>query len=308
MRHYVTERSTRAAGGSSREHTLEEVEASMSSTTEVTAENKATGSRRWTGGPGFTLVEMLIGIVVTGVVGAALVGVLRNQQVFYQENSRRVMAQKSLRQVADRMSAELRMVRKGDVVTAESDRLVTRHGETLGVVCDTASGTVYLYLHRLPDSSPETMRYLEPRYQGSWQSAPSWSDVDVDGTEHCAISGSPPGKPEEQYRKVSSWSTPLPGIGTQVYGTSRLTYEFVQQSNGEVVLQRNGDHWTGPFAASGVYFRYFQENGTELTAPVTGSSLDDIAWVRVGATAQGHDPSPARDGEQRISLRVPFRN
>lgn len=279
----------------------------MSSTTTSSADSETAGHRRWAGGSGFTLVEMLIGIVVTGIVGAALMGVLRNQQVFYQENSRRVMAQKSLRQVADRMASELRMVRKGDVVTAESDRLVARHGEAHGTVCDTASGTVYLYFHRMPDISPETMRYLEPRYQGTWQSAPSWSDFKLDGTELCAVNGSPPGKPEDRYRKVGSWSTPLPGVGTQVYGTSRLNYEFVQ-SNGEVVLERNGGHWTGPFAASDVYFRYFQEDGSELSAPVTGSSLDDIAWVRVDATAQGYDPSPARDADQRISLRVPFRN
>lgn len=268
---------------------------------------EASPVRRGSGGAGFTLVEMLIGIVVTGLVGAALVGVLRDQQVFYQESSRRVTAQKSLRRAADRASTELRMVRKGDVVTAESDRLVTRYGEAHGVVCDTASGNVYLYVHRLPESSPATVRYLEPRFQGSWQSGPSWGELDVDAAETCVLHGSPPLRAAERYRVVDSWSGSMPAVGTLVYGTSRLAYAFAER-NGRIALLRNGDRLAGPFEPADVYFRYFREDGTELSAPVTGSSLDDIAWVRLDATAQGHDPTPARDGDRTISLRVPFRN
>jgi len=257
---------------------------------------------------GFALVEMMVSIVLTGVVGAAIVGVLMEQNAFYQENSRRVMGQKSLRTTADRMGAELRMVHQGDVQTAENDRVTARHGMAAGVVCYTTSTTAFIYLHRVPDSDPETVRYLEPRFSGSWQTGLAWGDLQVDGSETCASHGAPAGKPSEHYREVTSWPGSMPEVGSLVYGTSPVTYEFVEQSDGDVVLLRNDARFAGPFDDSGEYFRYFRPDGTELSAPVGGSGLDQVSTVRIDATALGHDPNPRYQGERTISLRVLFRN
>ena len=257
---------------------------------------------------GFSLVEMMVSIVLTGVVGAAIVGVLMEQNGFYQENSRRVMGQKSLRRTADLMSTEIRMIHQGDVQTAEADRVTARHGLTAGVVCHTTSTTAFVYLHRLSDSEPETVRYLEPRFDGSWQTGLVWSDLQVDGSETCASYGAPSGKSSERYREVTSWPGSMPEVGSLVYGTSPLTYEFVEQGDGDIVLLRNDERFAGPFEESGTYFRYFRPDGTELSAPVGGSSLDQISTVRIDATALGHDPNPRYRGERTISLRVLFRN
>lgn len=260
-----------------------------------------------TGRAGFSLVEMLIGIVITGIVGAAVVGVLLEQNAFYEENSRRVTAQKSLRAAADRMSTELRMVHRGDVQTAEADRIVVRFGVANGIVCHTTGGTAYLYFHRVPDSAPSTVRYLEPRFQGSWQTGLSWGDFSQDGSQTCASHGSPSGKSAPHYRAVSSWPGSTPDVGTIVYGTVTLTYEF-DTRNGDLVLLRDGTQLARPFEQSPPYFRYFRENGSELSSPVTGSSLDQIASVQIEATAQGHDPNARFEGDRTISLSVPFRN
>lgn len=257
---------------------------------------------------GFSLVEMLIGVVVTGVVGAAVVGIFVEQSGFYQENSRRVMANKSLRVTADRMSTELRMVRQGDVRTAEADEVTVRYGVTSGVVCHTDASTVYVYLHRLPgDMPPDTIRYLEPRFQGVWQNPNLlWSDLQADGSETCADHGSPSGKASDRYREITSLST-TPQDGSLVYGTISLTYEFVDQ-NGDIALLRNGTRLAIPFEESQAYFRYFRGDGTELSSPVTGSDRNDIAYIRVDATAQGHDPNQRYQGDRSMNLRIPLRN
>lgn len=252
---------------------------------------------------GFSLVEMLISIVLTGVLGAAIVGVLMDQSAFYQTNSRMVTANKSLRGTADRMSTELRMVRQGDVVAAEPDSLTVRYGVAHGVVCYTGVSTVYLYMHRTPESQPDMVRYLEPRFQGSWETGLVWTDLQNDGSQTCASHGAPSGMPADHYQEVTSWPTSMPEVGTLVYGTDRLSYHFVVRDD-QIVLMRNGRLVAGPFRRTGAFFRYYRQDGTE----VTGSNLDDIAYVRIDATAAGHDPNQRYEGDRTIDLRVPFRN
>lgn len=244
---------------------------------------------------GFSMVEMLIAVVITGVVGAALLGVLMEQNAFYEENSRRVMAQKSLRGAVDRMSRELRMVRRGDVQAAEADQLVVTFSVAHGVVCHESGGTSYLYFHDLPASSPEGTRYLEPRFNGPWQTGLSWPGQD--GAQTCTAHGAPAGAAADRYRSVG---TSLP-VGTIVNGTETLTYEFASQ-NGGLALLRNGDRLAGPFEADPPFFRYLDEDGNS-----TGN-LDEIASVQMRATAQGHDPNPRYEGDRTIELRIPFRN
>lgn len=258
-------------------------------------------------GAGFTLIEVLVSIAITGLVGAALVNVLQDQRMFYEENSRRVSAQKSLRGTADRMSSELRMVHRGAVQTAAADRLVVDQGVAQGVVCATSAGgspEVFLNLYRRPGgAAPQSVQYLEPRFQGSWLSAPSWSDFTQQSHAECP---GPP--PANQLYVVGSWSGgSLPARGSMVRGTQPLTYEFTVR-NGQVVLLRNGRHLAGPFEQSSPYFEYFRRDGTQLSAPVTGATRDEIAAVRIEAVALGHDPNARYEGQRSIDLRVPFRN
>lgn len=252
---------------------------------------------------GFSLVEMLISVVLTGVLGAAIVGVLVDQSGFYERNSRMVTANKSLRGTADRMSTELRMVRQGDVVAAEPDSVTVRYGVGRGVVCHTTATEAYIYLHRIPEEQPNTVRYLEPRFQGSWQTGLAWTDLQTDGSQTCASHGAPSGMPAEHYQEVTSWPGSIPEVGTVVYGTDLLSYHFVDQGD-RIVLMRNDRIIAAPFRQAESYFRYYEQDGTE----VTGSNLDDIAYVRIDATAEGHDPNQRYEGDRAIDLRVPFRN
>lgn len=260
------------------------------------------------GRAGFTLVEMLVTVVITGAVGAALLGVFLEQNAFYQENTRVVTANSSLRSTTARMSTELKMVHQGDVVTAEADRLSARHGVMHGVVCHVDASSVFIYLHRVPDTEPSTVRYLEPRFDGNWQTGLSWGNLSQDTNETCADHGAPKGQPAEHYQQVglTPWPT-SPKVGSLVYGTDRVTYS-IESRGGELYLVRNGRAVTGSFEQSSQYFHYLDGNGGEVSAPVTGSSLDDIAVVRFEATALGDEPNNSYRGDRTIRLRIPFRN
>ena len=271
--------------------------------------NQLRPGRPWpsgTGGSGFTLIEMLVSIVIMGLVGAALVGVLREQRTFYEENSRLVTAQRSLRGAADWMSTELRMVHRGGVQTAETDRLIVEHAVARGVVCDTSatgSPEVYLNFYQRPTGgTPQSMRYLEPRYQGSWLPAAAWGDLSQQS--HTACAGTPP---SNQLYVTDSWPDSLPSMGSMVRGTRPLTYEFRTQGS-ELMLLRNGRVLAGPFEQSSPYFEYYRKDGSQLSAPVTGATRDEIASVQIDATATGHEQNARYQGERIISLRVPFRN
>lgn len=266
----------------------------------VTAESPRDLDR--SGAGGFSLVEIMIGVVITGVLGATLIGVLLQQNAFYEENSQLVTAQRTLRGAADRMSADLRMVHEGDVQTAERDRLVVQRGVGHGVVCHTNSGTAYLYFHQVPSSAPDQVKYLEPRFTGSWQSGLSWPSQD--GSRTCESHGSPTGGSNDRYRVASSWPSGSPEVGTVVYGTNTLTYEFDTQGD-RIMLFRNGRALTGPFEQSQTYFQYFDDNDNPISP---GGATDQIASVVIGATALGDESDARFEGDRQISLRVSFRN
>ena len=265
----------------------------------------AAGARRYAA-PGFTLVEILIGIAISGVVGAALIGVLQDQKIFYEENSRIVTAQQSIRAAADRLSRELRMVRKGAVETAQADRLVVRYPVALGAVCSASPGQASVFMHRIPaaGTSPNTVRYLDPRYNGNWQTGSGWSFTSGSTTAEsdCEGVGAPKDTASDHYQRIKGLSSSLTlDRGTMIRGTVPVEYEFADRG-GEIVLLREGRRLAGPFQESQRYFRYSEQDGT------TASNTDDIAYVRVDAVALGHEPSARYDGARRIDIRVPFRN
>ena len=97
---------------------------------------------------GFTLVEVLIVAVVTGLVGAAIVSLVLGQNRFYAKVDATVTAEQSLRAVGDLVGSELRMGRPGDILVATADSVSVRFDIYEAVVCDSVSSTaatLYVY-------------------------------------------------------------------------------------------------------------------------------------------------------------------
>ena len=113
------------------------------------------GRRRMTWRRGFTLVELVIALVVSGVVAASLAGVLRRQQHFYVDAGALVADRVALRDATGILPGELRSLAPpaGDVI-AFSDSSLEIHG-TVGaaIACDTVAGGDGILL--APGASPD---------------------------------------------------------------------------------------------------------------------------------------------------------
>jgi prepilin-type N-terminal cleavage/methylation domain-containing protein len=85
---------------------------------------------------GFTLVEVIIALVITGVLGAAITSVFITQTSFYDRQEKVGSARGVSRGAMNLLTSELRMVeRDSGVVEATANRLVLRVPFAMGVAC-----------------------------------------------------------------------------------------------------------------------------------------------------------------------------
>lgn len=95
---------------------------------------------------GFTLVELLVGLALGGVVAAAVCRVLQANQRFYRSQAEVLDVQQGLRAVAYVLASELRQLdaRDGDLLAMGRDSVSMRAMRTFAVVCAApdASGSV----------------------------------------------------------------------------------------------------------------------------------------------------------------------
>lgn len=266
---------------------------------------------------GFTLAEMLVAIVVTGILAAGVVGLLLEQNRFYGQHDDLVFAQQTLRGAADLLTRELRMAGQGDVLYAGGDSVLILSDRVRGAVCRVDGSTVTYYRHAAPDANvtgTSATAYLNPGDQEFSY------DRDWDGTgqkassgqiDDCADNGSPEladaGVTADDFW-TTDWSTsglPVPEVGAAVRVSGRLAYHFAESSFADgLALWRNNQELVAPFA-DGANFEYVTEAGVSSSLGARPYS-DRIVRIRINATAVGgggdrYDVS--RDLSYDLSLR-----
>ena len=102
---------------------------------------------------GFTLVEMLVAMVVVGIVGAALIRLLSNQQRVSVTQVEQAMLQSNVRVGTQVLASELQEmgsdVDSVDLVTANASSVTYRAMRTLGFACSVTSSQVKIRTDRL---------------------------------------------------------------------------------------------------------------------------------------------------------------
>lgn len=94
---------------------------------------------------GFTLVEVLIALVLTAVVGAAVTSVFVSQNAFYDTQEQATEARAVSRAATNMMLTELRAVETTDgIIAAGADSLRVKVPFALGVSCGVASGNLHV--------------------------------------------------------------------------------------------------------------------------------------------------------------------
>lgn len=266
---------------------------------------------------GFTLVELVAGLTLAGLVGAAVVGVLLGQGEFYAASSDRAHARQGVRAAADLISGELRLASSGDLLAAEADSVSLRLDVLRGVVCGptlSAPGQVAVYVF-----DTVTNPNVPPGFRGWAYSDPdgAWRHVDAaplavstgGGRSECVARGAPDREAGWRYRSVGGWHVggsfgSIPDRGAVLTRYGRLTYSVEPSGShpGADAIYRNSQELAAPFAR-GARFRYVLADGT-VASRVAPAELTEVRAVRLGATALG--PRPGRRVESDLRLQVPL--
>lgn len=268
---------------------------------------------------GYTLVEMLVALVVTGVLASGVIGLLLRQNAFYGQTDDLVFAEQSLRATADLVTSELRSASPDDIVEAGADRLTFEYDLVRAVVCEVSGGDVYYYVIEETDNANVGSRagvaFRNPytaagyRYDRDYTKDRSIATDENDViAETCAEGGGP--SPTEanyrRFRRLPSWDAAVgpPADGAYLRFFGRLSYEFRPSSTGSGrALYRGSQELASSFEPD-ASFSYVMADGS-----VTGSttSFSDIRRIRISATAVG-DGANRYDVARDLTYDVHLRN
>jgi prepilin-type N-terminal cleavage/methylation domain-containing protein len=102
---------------------------------------------------GFTLVELLVASIVMGILGLALISMLRGDSRFAAQQDAKVSARRTARGALNVMMPELRLVSGGGLVAASDDSVRVQVPYAFGMVCASNSSNGRTHISLLPADS-----------------------------------------------------------------------------------------------------------------------------------------------------------
>ena len=238
---------------------------------------------------GFTLIELMVGVVIFAIVGAAFTKLLTVQGKFFDRQGMGNAARNVSRASLNRVISDFRMIEAtGGVVAASPTSLTIRIPFAIGVMCKNANGGTVLSL--LPVDSTT---YANAGYYGyAWRNFQTgvYSYVENPSTEGAGdlaactsvgITMVPNGK--------TVLVTPaLPaggGLGTPVFLYSKIHYEF----KASVAVPGKLGLWRTTMAPNG------GETSEELVAPFANTASWKFFSVNSGTVATVNPPANLAD-------------
>lgn len=267
---------------------------------------------------GFTLAEMLVAMVITGILAGGVVAVLLEQNEFYEKTDALIYAEQSLRGTADLATSELRTASSRDLRVAESDSVETRADQWRAVVCDTdgSAGVLWAYIYSFVNApnlkGPVGMAAQDPPHDGAFQYYDDYaptvtaatSDTDTPA-QVCEAVGAPDASstPLERYVEIS-WGKTMPAQGAVLRRYGRIAYSFSPSSlsSGTAVF-RNGQELAAPLENTSL--AYLMRDGSVQSSVSLPSG--DVDAIRITATALGQG-SNRHDMAREVEYHVPLRN
>jgi prepilin-type N-terminal cleavage/methylation domain len=238
---------------------------------------------------GFTLIELIIGMVIFAIVGAALTRLLTTQGKFFDKMAAGNSARNVSRASLNRMVSDLRMIEAtGGVLAASPTSLTVRVPFALGVVCGTNNNSTAISI--LPVDS---VVYNAPGFFGyAWRSATTGAYTYVEnlaahqkgvGQDLCGTAGIttlPNGRTARLTPIVDGSS-----LGTPIFLYRRLRYEFKAST---AVPGKVGLYLT-------TIFPNLSETTEELVAPFSNTARYRFFVVGDNANAQDNPPAALSD-------------
>jgi len=244
---------------------------------------------------GFTLIELVIGMVIFGIVGALFTQLLTTQGRFFDKQNMGNAARNVSRASLNRVVSDLRMIEAtGGMVSASSSAITARVPFALGVVCGTnTSGpgnTTAISL--LPVDS--VTYYADGFYGYAWRSATTGAYTYV---ENGAL----------QYKNTGQSLCGQVGITTLTSGlTARLSPIVTGSSLGTPLFLYRMIRYE--FKAStavpgkfGLFRTTILQNGTELSEELIApfASTARFRFFVVGSESNAQDNPPAALSDMR---------
>src|SRR5207237_2504085 len=238
---------------------------------------------------GFTLIELIVGIVLFAIVGALFTKLLTVQGKFFDRQGMGNAARNVSRASLNRVVSDFRMIEAtGGVVAATSTSLTIRIPFAIGVVC--ANSGLATVLSLLPVDSTT---YANAGFYGyAWRNYLTgvYSYVEIAATEGPGDAAVCTGVnitmvPNGKTVQVTPVLPLNAGLGAPVFLYSRIRYEFKASTAvpGKLGLYRT------TIAPNG------QENPEELVAPFANTASWKFFTVNGGSVAQAAPPANLAD-------------
>jgi prepilin-type N-terminal cleavage/methylation domain-containing protein len=255
--------------------------------------NEVRGRRR--AHRGYTLVELLVGIVIFAIIGASLTKLLTTQGRFFDKEGMDHAARNVSRGSLNRVVSDFRMIETSDgVIAASSSSLTVRVPYAIGVVCAASGGSTHISL--LPVDS--VMYNLPGAFGYAWRNpntgAYSYTEPATTSAGTLAVCTGvniTTIVPGGQVVKVTPVVPVGATLGTPVFFYRKVRYEFKASTAvpgllglyRTVVLQSGAElseELVAPFAATAGYKFFVVGNGTTAQA-APPALLSDIRGIEL---------------------------
>ena len=246
---------------------------------------------------GFSLIELLVGIVIFAIIGSLCTKLLTTQGRYFDRQGMGNAARNVSRASLNRVVSDFRMVEAtGGVVAATGTSLTIRIPYAMGVMCASSGGQTMLSL--LPvDSTTYTNAVF---YGYAWRNYTTGAYSYVEnpaslGTGVAAVCTGAPQNIATVFKGQVVGVTPLlpvgAGLGTPVFLYTRIRYEFKNSTAipGTLGLYRTSispgggeatEELVAPFAATAGW-KFFTVNGGAVALAAPPASLADIRGLEL---------------------------
>jgi prepilin-type N-terminal cleavage/methylation domain-containing protein len=234
---------------------------------------------------GFTIIELLVGMVIFAIVGALFTQLLTVQGRFYDKQGMGNAARNVSRASLNRIISDFRMIEaSGGVIAATPTSLTVRLPYAIGMECADNGG--YTHMTLLPVDSTTYANALPSFYGYAWRSSTTGAYTYVDGATlgtglvaQCTGQQVTP-VPNGRTVAVTPVAPIAAGLGTIIFLYTRVRYEFKAS--------------TAVPGQLGLYRTLMPQNGAETSEELVAPFANTAGWkfiIRNVATPQTNPPA-----------------
>jgi prepilin-type N-terminal cleavage/methylation domain-containing protein len=249
---------------------------------------------------GFTLVELLVALLISGLLAIIIFQLLQGQGRFVAIQGAREEVQQNARAVVELVGGELRGVPGGGLIQGTEDSLTIRVPRVWGVLCAAPGGGATTLQVSFPANGPD----LTPTdstglaVQIGTGAGATWTNgvrITAVGPRQttCGSTTLAAGAEARTLTFTGSLGGTAPDAGAPVYVYDPVTYRTGTSDgmDGLWIQRRSGGNGSQPFAgpitegtsadSKGLRFAYFDENGATLATPLSAADRARVRGIRL---------------------------